>query len=429
MIIEFTTGNYRSFYEPVTLSLEATRLSDHPENVFQSGRYSLLRSAAIFGANASGKSNLIQAMMFMRQFVLDSAKERQSGEPIDITRYALNIAAREEPASFQIVFLWDGKRYRYGFEVNEHRVLAEWLYQTEKREAKVFVRENQNFDSVQWFRKETANLEKHTRDNALFLSTVAQFNAPTAVSLMRWFREQFHGISGLNDKTFGGFTLHRFETDDKFRSRVRTLIQLADVGISDISVDTISLNDSDMPDDLRKLLQEIAQKEGKDKDDLAFKRVKAFHPVFRDAQQIGVEAFDLEEESKGTQKFFFLLGPLLDTLTNGYVLTIDELEARLHPLLTRAIVRLFNAPETNPHNAQLIFVTHDAGLLADNILRRDQVWFTEKDRYGATELYSLAEMKERNDASFGKNYLLGRYGAIPYIGNFQAFVEQEMQNG
>ncbi|MBU1661812.1 MAG: ATP-binding protein, partial [Chloroflexi bacterium] len=145
--------------------------------------------------------------------------------------------------------------------------------------------------------------------------------------------------------------------------------------------------------------------------------------------QIGQAPFELGEESEGTQKFFYLLGPLLDALENGNILMIDELEARLHPKLTRELVRMFNSPQTNPHNAQLIFATHDAGLLGEYLLRRDQIWFTEKNRYGATELYSLAEMKERNDASFEKNYLLGRYGAIPYISGLRAFLEQELQYG
>lgn len=427
MLIEFTVGNYRSFYEPVTLSMEATRLTDYPENVFRAGKYSLLRSAAIFGPNASGKSNLIRAIMFMRRFVLNSAKESQSGETIDVARYALDADAGDEPAFFQVVFLWNGKRYRYGFETDEKRVVSEWLYRTKERETKVFIREGQTFNFTQRFRQEVKGIEKLTRENALFLSTLAQFNIPTAVSLLSWFRHQFRSISGLDHQSFGGFTLHRFETDKVFRTRVRTLIQLADVGINDVAVDTIALHDPDIPTDLRKILQEITQREEKPEDEFSFKRVRAFHTVFRNKEKIGEKAFDMNDESDGTQKFFFLLGPLLDTLENGYVLAADELEARLHPKLTHEIVRLFNSLETNPNNAQLIFVTHDAGLLSENILRRDQVWFTEKNSYGATELYSLAEMKERNDASFGKNYLLGRYGAVPYIGNFRAFIEQEMQ--
>ena len=433
VLIEFTTGNYRSFYAPMTLSMQATRLHDHKsideQNIFQVGKLSLLRSAAIYGANGSGKSNLVRAMMFMRNFVLDSATKLQAGEPIDVQRFALNAAARKEPASFQIVFWLNGTRYRYGFEIDEKRVRAEWLYRTLKREARLFVREGNDFNISGLLKKEALDLESRTRENALFLSVLAQFNNPTAINILGWFRTKFRGISGLNDKTYGVYTLHRFEADETFRQRVRELMRLADVGITDLSITKLPFNYADMPEELRDKLSQIAQKEDKIVNEFSLASVETRHTIFKGEEQTGQESFDLGDESEGTQKFFYLLGPLLDTLENGSVLMIDELDARLHPALTRELVHMFNSPQTNPHNAQLIFATHDAGLLGEHLLRRDQIWFTEKNRYGATELYSLAEMKERNDASFENNYLLGRYGAIPYIGGLRTFLEQEMQYG
>ena len=433
MLIEFTVGNYRSFYAPMTLSMQATRLHDHEsideQNIFQVGKLSLLRSAAVYGANASGKSNLVRAMMFMRHFVLDSATKLQAGEPIDVQRFALNAAARKEPASFQIVFWLNGIRYRYGFELDEKRVHSEWLYRTIKKETRLFIREENDFNLSGPFKKEAPGLEARTRENALFLSVLSQFNSPTAIALLEWFRTKFRGISGLDDDTYGGYTLHRFETDETFRQRVRGLMRLADVGITDLSITKLPFDNADVPEEVRNILRQIAKKVGKPEDELSLARIETLHPLFEGKQQIGQAPFELGEESEGTQKVFYLLGPLLDTLENGNVLMIDELEARLHPALTRELVRMFNSPQTNPHNAQLIFATHDAGLLGEYILRRDQIWFTEKNRYGATELYSLAEMKERNDASFEKNYLLGRYGAIPYISGLRAFLEQELQYG
>ncbi|MFH1633412.1 MAG: ATP-binding protein [Chloroflexota bacterium] len=433
MLIEFTIGNYRSFYAPMTLSMQATRLRDHEsideQNIFQVGKLSLLRSASVYGANASGKSNLVRAMMFMRHFVLDSATKFQVGEPIDVQRFALNAAAHKEPASFQIVFWLNGTRYRYGFELDEKRVHAEWLYRTLKREARLFVRAGNDFNLSELLKKEAPGLEARTRENALFLSVLAQFNSPTAIALLEWFRTKFRGISGLDDDTYGGYTLHRFETDETFRQRVRGLMRLADVGITDLSITKLPFDNADVPEGVRNILRQIAKEVGKPEDELSLARIETLHPLFEGKLQIGQAPFELGEESEGTQKFFYLLGPLLDALENGNILMIDELEARLHPKLTRELVRMFNSPQTNPHNAQLIFATHDAGLLGEYLLRRDQIWFTEKNRYGATELYSLAEMKERNDASFEKNYLLGRYGAIPYISGLRAFLEQELQYG
>ncbi len=439
MLVEFTVGNYRSFLHPVTLSMVATSLSDDPvldrENVFRVGKYQLLRSAAVYGPNASGKSNLVQAMMFMRHFVLESATRLQAGERIQVERFRLDVGAREKPASFQIIFFWDGVRYRYGFEVDETAVRSEWLYRTVQREARLFVREGDTFDVSTRLRKEApVAVQRQTRPNALFLSVMAQFNSPTAINLLTWFRERFRGISGLDDVAYALFTIGLCEKDTTFRRRLEEMLRLADTGIVDVQIESLPLAQANLPEDLHlhihRELGKVAQREGGEVEEITLKRVRTTHPLFEDERRVGKESFDMaREESEGTKKFFALLGPLLDVLEHGRVLVVDELEARLHPLLTREVVRLFNSSKTNPHNAQLIFATHDAGLLGECLLRRDQVWFMQKDRYGATELYSLAEMKERKDALFLKHYLEGRYGAIPYVGNLRPFVEQELARG
>ena len=431
MLIEFTVGNYRSFFHPVTLSMMATRLRDDPkldDNIFHVGKYALLRSAAVYGPNASGKSNLVRAMMFMRHFVLDSATKLQAGERIDLERFRLDAGAQKMPSFFQIIFLWNGKRYRYGFEADENAVRSEWLYHATRRESRLFVREGNEFNISTRLRGEApVRVQRQTRPNALFLSVLAQFNSPTAISLLEWFRKQFRGISGLDDRSYVPFTMERLEKDESFRQRVREILRLADVGISDVRIGTLPLAQSGVPGDLRQALEELALKQGKKKDDLVIKRVETVHPVLENGRRVGEEIFDMaNDESEGTKKFFALLGPFIDVLEHGRVLVVDELETRLHPVLTRELVRMFNAPGSNPHNAQLIFATHDVGLLGEGILRRDQTWFTEKNRYGATELYSLAEMKERKEAPLLKHYLEGRYGAIPYVGGLWPFVEQEL---
>ena len=440
MLIEFTVGNFRSFYQPATLSMLATLLRDDPKldenNIFQVGKLSLLRSAAIYGPNASGKSNLVRAMMFFRNLVRTSATKLQTGEKIDVERFALNVLSRNSPAYFQIVFLLEGKRYRYGFEVDNERIHSEWLYQTAQRETRLFVREADVFDVSSIFKREAPiSLQEKTRSNALFLSVLAQFNSPTAIALLNWFDVHFRGISGLNDDSYTGYTVNRFEKDETFRQRVRYMVRLADVGIQDVSVKNIPLDHPNLPEEMREMLKDLAKKEGKPENELSLRgreavvpTVETLHPIFDGETQAGEESFDMDDESEGTQKFFALLGPLFHTLENGSVLIIDELEARLHPLLTRELVRLFNSSQSNPHNAQLIFATHDASLLGECLLRRDQVWFTQKNRFGATDLFSLAEMKERKDASYLKNYLNGHYGATPHIANLRAYIEQELQD-
>lgn len=430
MLIEFSVGNFRSFYSPMTLSMVATKLKEgeklDKDHLIKTHKEPLLRSAGVFGPNASGKSNLIRALNYMRFMVLQSATGLQIGETTRVKRFVLNPAGKEEPAFFQIVFLdQEGVQYRYGFELDEERIHAEWLYRRRQREIRLFVRERQLFDISGSFRKGGRDLEHRTRENALFLSVLAQFNHPLATHLVQWFRTKLGVISGIDDEGYLPYTLNRVDDDSRFRKRIVELLRIADLGIQGIHIETLNLQDPTVPEGIRELLKHFAERDGQTLDEIQFKRAKLIHPVFQDGKRVGETSIDLDEESAGTQKFFAMLGPVLDSLEHGMVLAIDELDARLHPLLTRELIRLFNSPATNPHNAQLVFATHDVSLLGEGLLRRDQIWFTEKDRYGQTALYSLAEMRERKDASYLKNYLLGRYGAVPYIDGLRAFFEQE----
>lgn len=423
MLVEFSVGNYRSFNKPVRLSLQAATKLKHQgldeQNIFEApDGLPLLKSAAIYGANASGKSNLIQAMGFMRKMVLGSSKESQAEEPIAVERFRLSTEAETQPACFQIIFYLNERRYRYGFELDQQRVHAEWLYHTpSQREARLFTREGNQYDISGGF-KEGKGLEKRTRDNALFLSVVSQWNGDIAMQILKWFKH-FNIISGLEDARYMRFTMREFKEDETFRQRAIAFVQRADVDISDIQVEEIPFGDAKIPEEVRSFLEQLTSKRGQNQELPPFWNVKTTHKKFdADANRTGWEQFDMaEQESEGTQKIFALSGPLLDTLESGKPLVIDELEARLHPLLTRAIIALFNSRQTNPKNAQLIFATHDTNLLSNRLLRRDQIWFTEKDRYGATDLYSLAEFQQpvRNDASYDKDYFAGKYGAIPFL--------------
>ena len=429
MIIEFSVGNYRSFRDVVTFSMVAANLRSKPEaldenNVFyMPNQPDLLTSAAIYGANASGKSNFISAIRFMRRFVLDSPKETSATGSIPVESFLLNAATENQASHFEIVFVMDNKRYRYGFEVTKERVTAEWLfYVPRSREAKLFERTLDGVELGEQF-KEGKDLSHRTRPNALFLSIVAQFNGKIAQEIIAWFKN-LKLASGLEDVGMRIFTIKSY-LDGEFRADIIKLIRQLDLGIDNLLIEKLENNTTGrplpdgLPDELKNALT-LLREHG----DVERFGVQSIHDQYNeDGQLIGQKHFDFaEQESEGTQKLFALAGPVIAALRKGDVFIIDELDACLHPLLTCEIVRLFNDKATNPQHAQLIFTTHDTNLLGNDLFRRDQIWFVEKDQQGATDLYSLAEFKVRNDASYERDYIKGRYGAIPLLGNFRTIV-------
>jgi len=430
MLIEFSIENYRSFGEPVTLSMVATPLKGRTReidraNVFEAGgSHRLLRSAAIYGANASGKTNLVRALRDMRAMVLNSARESNEEDPLPVEPYMLQSGQEKEPSSFEVVFIADDTQYRYGFSATKDRVVSEWLYHVpSQRESLLFQRDA---DGVRHSKKfgEGRQLAEKTRANALFLSVVAQFNGAISTVIRRWFRKKLAVVLGFDDLepvrySMRNYTLNRLkENDSRFRSRVLALVGNADLGIVSFEVQTHKRPEAVL-DGLPEELKAIFLKHGPAEE----LRLLTEHELYDEAKQVVDRVtLDLDEhESHGTQKLVTLAGPLVDTLEQGSILVIDELDARLHPMLTRAIVELFHQPERNPRNAQLVFATHDSNLLTPDLFRRDQIWFTEKTRTGCTQLYSLAEYRGvRTDEAFRDNYLRGKYGAIPIIRAFGA---------
>jgi len=432
MFIQFSIGNYKSFKDVVTFSMLAAPITAKDKKLDENNVFNvnddlhLLKSATVYGANASGKSNLISAIRFMKKFVLNSSKETQSAEPISVEPFRLSTETVERPSYFEIVFLMDGRRYRYGFEVNSEKVVSEWLFHVPaSREAKLFERTTGGFEVSSTF-KEGKELRDKTRDNALFLSVSAQFNGAISQRILRWFRN-LNIISGLNDMGLRLYTIRVFENNE-YRDEIIRLVKKLDVGIDDVQIHKSPLTltmppAEDMPEEFKSLFEEL--KKFTERSGITErKEVLTAHRKYEAGSEItSVELFDMDEnESEGTKKIFSLAGPLVETLQTGKVLFVDELDARLHPLITRAIIGLFNSNETNPNNAQIISATHDTNLLNKDIFRRDQIWFAEKDKFGATHLYSLVEYKVRNDASFGHDYIQGKYGAIPYIGDLSQLV-------
>ena len=427
MLIEFSVGNYRSFKKQVTFSMVAANLVAQDKKLDENNVFAptkelkLLKSAAIYGANASGKSNLAKALAFMKWFMVNSSKETQSTDDINVEPFKLSTETEEKPSFFELVFLMDGRKYRYGFEANREKVISEWLFYVPKtRETKLFERQANSFKLSRRYRYEADGIQKKTRNNALFLCVSAQFNVELAEKILKWLTVELNIISGLNDQQYLDYTVDCLLNNEN-RTEILQLIQKLDLGIGDILVEkqefTIETLPDEMPDELKKFLV---------KRELKTTSIRTNHRKFdQDGNYKSIEQFYLNHhESEGKRKVVALAGLLVATLKKGEILIVDELDARLHPLLSRAIVELFNSSETNAKNAQLVFMTHDTNLLSNKLFRRDQIWFTEKTRYGATDLYSLAEYKIpdeaskiRNDASFESDYIKGRYGAIPYIGN------------
>jgi uncharacterized protein len=417
MLIQFTVGNFKSFKEKATLSLEATT-DDWLEgsNVAIMGEQRLVKSAAVFGANASGKSGFLQAMALFRDLVEKSSKDAQTGERIPVIPFRLHTDTEFAPTFFEIVFVDKEVRYRYGFEATFDRVVSEWLFSQEDsiRETRFFTREAGQIEVSDSF-KEGKGLEKRTRTNALFLSVVAQFNGEIAVGILNWMG-RFRNVSTIEDADYMRYTANRLR-ESEYAALIHELTKKADIGIERLQ--RLDLQ----PEEAVRLIQAGTLhdvRQGLLSGDLSAFAIKTFHRKYGPGQEIvGPVEFDLKtDESAGTQRFVALTGPFLYTLRHGSTLFVDELEARLHPLLTKALVSLFNSP-ANTNNAQLIFATHDEGLLDPKRVRRDQVWFAEKDDFGASRLYSLAEFKVRKEAKFAKEYLLGQFGAVPRVGDFE----------
>lgn len=428
MLIELSVANYRCFRDRVTLSLEAEpRISERDKavderNVAHTADGDLLRVVGIYGANASGKSNLLRALSALRSLVLDSAREGQVGDRLPVDPFRLDVDSLRAPTELEVVFMEAGLQYRYGVALTSGRVEREWLFARAvgDEEQRWFERERETYDVGPGWQHD-ASLEEKTRAEALHLSVAAAFNHPQATSLLEWFR-RLRLINGLEAQ---GIAAHATELLGSVAhgEAIRVLIRRLDFGIDDLRV----VGNLSLLEDKNPHLHMAMSKASIDA-----MRFIGYPRVL--AVRSGVE-FDLyQDESAGTAKAFELAGPIVEALASGDVVVIDEFDARLHTLLAKQIVELFQDPLTNPHDAQLVFASHDTNLLTRTLLRRDQLWFVEKSRKThSSDLYSLAELRfddgkgVRNDARYEADYLQGRYGAIPFFGNLEAILGEALK--
>ncbi len=427
MLIQFSVKNYKTFKDKATFSFIASnydKKTREEENIYQDEKFNqrILKSSVIYGANASGKSKFLDALIFMRRFVITSSKDSQKGDKINVEPFKLNTDSEKEPSEFEVVFTFKNIMYRYGFEADSKKIISEWLYyKPNTKEVELFYREYQEFDiHKRSFQKgNTLVKEDLIRDNALLVSVAAQFNEKKSLSVIDWFKS-IGTISGAKESGYESFTISKTK-DANFKLKILELLKVADLGIQDIKVEMLDL--TNLPSDMPKELKEFIIKKSEEDDTEFLSDVLTSHRKYNSNKQLsGYINFSLDDdESFGTRKFFALTGPVLDSLENGNTLIIDELDSKLHPNLVCKIVSLFNSKVNNPKNAQLLFNTHDTNLLSSGLFRKDQVWFTEKNRYGEAKLYSLADFKAsevRSTEAFEENYIRGKYGAIPFLGDF-----------
>ena len=432
MLIQFSIKNYRTLKEKATLSLVASNYDKNTreqDNIHHDDKFNLrlLKSAAIYGANASGKSKFIEALMFMRHFVINSSKASQKGDEIQVEPFRLSSETESLPSEFEVVFTFNDVMYRYGFEVDKKRVVSEWLfYRPKTKEVELFYRDDDRFDTHprSFSKGNTVIKQGLIRDNALLISVAAQFNDSISIAVIDWFKN-LKTIPGLYEAGYQGFTMSQTE-DAIYKAKILELLKAADLGIQDIQLQVLDLDKlpRDIPNELR---QRIIEEVNEEKTEI-FSDVLTSHRKYDSSKKpIGQVSFSLDDdESSGTRKFFALTGPILDVIENGHTLVVDELDSKLHPNLVCKIISLFNSQDLNKRNAQLIFNTHDTNLLSSGLFRRDQVWFTDKNKLGEASLYSLADFKSpkvRKTEAFEENYIRGKYGAVPFLGFFDHLIK------
>ena len=410
MLIRFSFKNFKSFKNENCLDMEATSLKEHEYNVAKTENGEYLKVSAIYGANASGKTNVLQAFDYMKKRILvsDDSKKNSPIDEENIYSFMINNA----PIALEVEILAkNNKIYKYGFEVLKDTIISEWLF--EKRVNKfyaIFERENNNVSMKPNKISDLVNIDERT----LFLNIYSKIdrNDEDFSNVYDWFVNSMY--LDLGNPNFERFINNRVSlkilSDENYKKELLKFIKTFDSGIEGIRT---------TPDSIEAV-----------KSNNGIIDIEVLHR----GENGELKALPFYLESNGTRKMFHLFDFFMDALKNGMVLFVDELDAKLHPLLTRYIINLFHNSQTNIGNGQLIYSTHDTVNLNKETFRRDEIWFAEKDKDGISEIYALSDYileddknagkKVRNDATYNKDYLTGRYGAIPVLEEFDIIHEE-----
>ena len=413
MLIQFAVANYRSIKDEAVLSLVAGLGMEHRERNVRVSRMGgprampLLRSAAVYGANAAGKTNLIRALAAMRTIVVNSS---QANAELPATPFLLDAEHKAQPTRFEIACVADGVRYQYGFSATREVVVGEWLHAWPRGRPQLWFERRRAEDGVQTFEFGGKLLgdrqvwRRATRDNALFLSTAATLNSAQLHPLYDWFKTRLRvvDIDGWNPL----YSARCGQGERK--AAVLGFLQAADLAVSDLNVVDREFTEDMIPDEVPPVIRKGMKRASAGED------VPEIHLVHQDPTGRPVE-LDLRDESDGTQKMFALAGPWVDVLEKGHVVVVDELHDNLHPTLVRHLVERFHDPALGS-DAQLVFTTHDTSILSQDVFRRDQIWFCERNERHETTLVPLSDFRPRKGLeNLERGYLAGRYGAVPYI--------------
>jgi uncharacterized protein len=431
MLLKFRCKNFRSIREEQELSLVAakTRSDEKDESLIITplDNLCLLRSAVIYGPNASGKSNVLDAFAAFRRIVSDSWRSWKPNGPIpEFDPFLLDETSKEGETEFQLTFSITDRIYRYSFSFDQRVFREESLIDTTGNNKILFHRSSElpgmkfpsrNLGKSSAAKRHLESIEHDVRPNSLFLSAAAQKAHPILSPIYASLSESFRALHWKNLKGRETYTREKC-TDANYKAKILALIRFADGGINDILISR-----RDMPEDQRKMISAVMTAL-RETDPEAHTKAPPEIGEFPSISEIEMvhagasgRSYALEEskESDGTRAYFSAIGPILDALEEGSVLLIDEIETSLHPKLTRELVRIFNSAEFNKKGAQFIFTTHDTNLLDLDLMRRDQIWFTQKDREGATELYPLSSFQPRTSQNIEAGYLGGRFGALPFL--------------
>ena len=412
MILEFSVKNFLSFKEKVTFSMIANSNKELNDNYVEIGGNKVLKSAAIYGANASGKSNLFKILTLV-VLMLRSSNSVDINAKLPLIPFKLDKGSVNKPSEFEIKFILDETRYVYGFIADKDKIYDEYLYYYPNgRETKIFDRTNINeYSYTQKDEKILREIEAKNAQNKFFLATATNWNFDKTKAAYNFLT---NGIGTCNNlEILKNMAYKMYETNpDYLKDFAIDFLQKADFNIEDYQISQI-----DVPGEFLTAIPEFFTKTLPDKP-------KAYQVLFKHKNSDNYLSID--EESLGTQMIFAFIPFLADSLKNKKVLIIDELDKSLHPFLVQYIVEIFNDAEINKNGSQLIFNTHDTNLLDLNILRRDQIWFTEKNsETGESDLYSLSDFSVRKQENVEKGYMLGRYGAVPFIKNDFNLWEEE----
>ena len=385
MLLQFSVTNHRSIKDQAIISMKANSDKSMMECLISpDGKKDMVPVMAIYGANAAGKSNILHAMLLMKEMVCGTYAKPLKGEELPQEPFAFQ--EDEEPTSFEIIFYNNGIKYAYGYEFNRTRVLNEYLYHWPKgREAMIFNREDDKFEFRENIQEQLV-LAKRTPENRLYLTSSNEWNCPQTEKAFSWFQNNIVGLTSSSSSN--EVTVNAIRRGGVDKGVVLNEMLFADLGICDV---ILSGND-DKP------------------------IISTVHQLEDEQGNKHKYSLQLNQESIGTQKFFSRIGSCMEAMKAGAVLIVDEIEASMHPLLTRHLIEMVQDANINCNHAQLIFTTHDTGLLDLTLLRRDQIWFAEKNEKNMeTDVYALTEFSPRKGENIAKGYLQGRYGAIPFV--------------